>query len=233
MSKIYFGSDFHFGHFNVIEYCRRPWKTVEEMNDAMVEIINKTVKEDDTFYILGDISLNPKWMEFLMERIICKTVYLIVGNHDSCFEKKLGAKPEKTAKMRERYFKAGIKDIRTELWITLKKPGILGSKIKEKLYHVQLCHFPFAPKPDTINNGDIRYLSNRPIDKGQILLHGHSHSFHRKNGRMIDVGFDGDLKIFSEQDIITLIEDEREYIPSPITEYYNSRKESLIKKDEY
>lgn len=34
---IKFASDTHFGHANVLEFCGRPWGTVEEMNDALVD----------------------------------------------------------------------------------------------------------------------------------------------------------------------------------------------------
>ncbi len=212
----FFGSDFHVGHTKVILYCNRPYKDVAEMNEAIITVMNNTIKEDDEFYILGDLSLNPKWMEFIMSRIICKNVYLIIGNHDSCFERKLGAKPEKTAKMRERYFKAGFKRLEKTMWLTLR------NKDTGKEYEVQLSHFPFIPKD--VEKEDTRYLNHRPEDKGQILLAGHSHCWYRKRDKMIDVGYDGDLRIFSEDDIVALIEDPRDFIETPISEHYKQRK---------
>ena len=209
----FFTSDWHLGHFNVINYCNRPYKTIEEMNAAIIEIVNSTVKAEDELYLIGDASLNPKWIEAAMKEIKCQNIFLIIGNHDSCFEKKLGAKKEKTLKMRKRYFEAGFKSLKTEMWLKL------GDK-----YNVQLCHFPFAPKPGDGTNGDVRYMNERPIDKGQILLCGHSHAYFRKNGRVIDVGFDGDLKVWSEKEIIELIEDPRDYIESPLTNFYKNRK---------
>ena len=218
--KTFFTSDLHVGHLNVIQYCNRPYKTIEEMNEAILKIWNKTVSKNDIVYVLGDFSLNTRYVEMYLPKMNGEK-RLIVGNHDSCFETKLGQKKEKTAKMKKRYYEAGFKTIQTSHMMKIDK------------YGVELSHFPFAPKAnDDKSSKDVRYMNERPIDKGQILLHGHSHAYHRKNGRMIDVGFDGDLKLWSEAEIIKLIEDPRDYIPSPITEYYKSNKEKLIVKKE-
>ena len=219
---IWLTSDLHFGHKNVIDYCRRPYTNVEEMNNAIVTQWNSQVRPEDTVYFLGDFSLNPKYVQQYLP-LLNGSVHLISGNHDKCFMKPGTTHPQKYLKMRDKYLEYGFKSVQERLVITLTKGNV------EKVVH--LCHFPFAPKPeDMVGNRDNRYLSSRPYDNGQILLAGHSHAYYRKNKRQIDVGFDGDLKLFSEHDIIDLILDPREYIPSPITQYYLDRKESLILK---
>lgn len=204
------------------------------MNEAIVTIWNNTVKPDDTVYIVGDFSLNPKYVDLYLPRLNGNK-FLIEGNHDETFKGKLKNNAEKSLRMRDRYLKAGFKSIYKELFLVLEKEqkGWRKFVFRNRTYAVQLSHFPFAPKLDdgTIKQ-DSRYLKQRPDDFGQILLHGHSHCYYRKNGRQIDVGFDGDLKLWSEADIIALIEDKRNYIPSPITEYYKSRREELILKQE-
>lgn len=57
MSEIWFSSDHHFHHFNIIRYADRPFKTVKEMNDHMVELHNKWVKPQDHWYCLGDVTM--------------------------------------------------------------------------------------------------------------------------------------------------------------------------------
>ena len=53
---IWFTSDTHFGHENMLRLSDRPWPTVAQMNDVMVANINSKVAADDELYILGDFS---------------------------------------------------------------------------------------------------------------------------------------------------------------------------------
>lgn len=53
MSKVWLISDNHFNHQKIIEYCNRPFKTVEQMNEEMIKKWNSMVKEDDKIYHLG------------------------------------------------------------------------------------------------------------------------------------------------------------------------------------
>ena len=45
MEKIWFIADSHFSHKNVIDYCNRPFCSVEEMNSALIYNWNKIVTE--------------------------------------------------------------------------------------------------------------------------------------------------------------------------------------------
>ena len=78
----YYIADMHFGHANVIKFDNRPWETVEEMENALVERWNARVKPGDTVYILGDFcwQKEPEWIRIL-NRLNGGKV-LIVGNHD-------------------------------------------------------------------------------------------------------------------------------------------------------
>ena len=43
-SEVFFTSDTHFDHFNIIEYCDRPFTNVKAMNEHIITNWNKTVK---------------------------------------------------------------------------------------------------------------------------------------------------------------------------------------------
>ena len=75
-------SDTHFGHYNIIKHCNRPFSSVEEMDKAIIANWNKVVTEKDTVYILGDVAFskgtNPaNYLQQLKGRKI-----IILGNHD-------------------------------------------------------------------------------------------------------------------------------------------------------
>ena len=54
---IYFTSDLHFWHKNVIRYTDRPFSSVNEMNKKLIENWNHTVHANDEVYILGDVTM--------------------------------------------------------------------------------------------------------------------------------------------------------------------------------
>ena len=81
-SKVYFTSDTHFNHANIIGFCNRPFKSVEEMNEKLIENWNNVVGADDIVFHLGDFCLggSAEWTKVL-DRLNGK-IYLIQGNHD-------------------------------------------------------------------------------------------------------------------------------------------------------
>jgi calcineurin-like phosphoesterase family protein len=80
--KTFFFSDPHFGHYNIIEYQNRPFKTTDEMDATMIENWNRVVGTQDRVFLLGDVSMHSldktcKILERLHGRIT-----LVIGNHD-------------------------------------------------------------------------------------------------------------------------------------------------------
>jgi calcineurin-like phosphoesterase family protein len=57
MPDIWFSTDFHFGHKNIIFYCNRPFGGVAEMDQVILERLNISVKYNDTLYFLGDFCI--------------------------------------------------------------------------------------------------------------------------------------------------------------------------------
>ena len=46
MGKLFFTSDHHFGHDNIIKFCNRPFEDVREMNQVLIERWNKKIKTE-------------------------------------------------------------------------------------------------------------------------------------------------------------------------------------------
>jgi calcineurin-like phosphoesterase family protein len=84
MHMIWFTSDTHFGHSNVLEFTKRPWKSIDEMNRAIVANINSCVGPRDELWVLGDFSfkINALQAATIRKRILCQRVHLVPGNHD-------------------------------------------------------------------------------------------------------------------------------------------------------
>ncbi len=82
MGKIYVTSDLHFGHKNIIRFENRPFESVEEMDDALINNWNKVVSNEDLVYILGDLSFyRPANTMDILRELNGKKI-LIIGNHD-------------------------------------------------------------------------------------------------------------------------------------------------------
>lgn len=94
---VWITSDTHYGHKNI---CRgvtnwrlpdgsipisqtRDFKSIEQMNDTIVNNINEVVKQEDILIHLGDWSFGGfENIRKFYDRIICKNIHLILGNHD-------------------------------------------------------------------------------------------------------------------------------------------------------
>lgn len=80
---IFFTSDSHYFHKNIIRYANRPFDSVEEMNRIMIDRWNSVVRTDDVVWHLGDFALGGQ--EKNLRTIVPQlngTIHLILGNHD-------------------------------------------------------------------------------------------------------------------------------------------------------
>lgn len=122
MGRKFYISDCHFGDKGVLEFDKRPFKSVEEMDEMMIWYWNSRVTNDDDVYILGDFSWrsskDPSWY---LSRLNGKK-YLIKGNHDWNILKDKAALA---------YFKDSHKTM----------------YVKDGDKEIILCHFPMAEWP--------------------------------------------------------------------------------------
>jgi calcineurin-like phosphoesterase family protein len=69
-------------HDNIIKYCQRPFKNADHQTEVLLNNINEVVSETDTLYILGDFCWEKKKFQSLRERIVCRNIHFLKGNHD-------------------------------------------------------------------------------------------------------------------------------------------------------
>lgn len=87
MSKTFFISDPHFDHKNILNFVDRrglplrPFKTVEEMNEAIIDNWNGVVKPADRVYLLGDVAFDYRTFDRIVPRLAGR-ICLVPGNHE-------------------------------------------------------------------------------------------------------------------------------------------------------
>ena len=83
---IHFTSDTHFNHENVIKYSQRPFSSLGEMTQALIDRWNSVVKRGDVVYHLGDFALSWGKKHYSVIDLILSRLngskFLICGNHD-------------------------------------------------------------------------------------------------------------------------------------------------------
>jgi len=80
--RIFVVADTHFGHAKIIEYERRPFRTVEQMDAALVARWNEVVNDDDVVWHLGDVSVCGAERTRELVRALRGRKHLVLGNHD-------------------------------------------------------------------------------------------------------------------------------------------------------
>ena len=76
---IYYTSDLHFGHKNIIKYENRPWLSVKEMDQGLIDRWNSRVKNRDLVYILGDftLSVSTSYVESILTALKGRKILII------------------------------------------------------------------------------------------------------------------------------------------------------------
>ena len=86
--KTFLISDTHFGHANILTFKNqdgtnlRPFSSLEEMNETLINNWNSVVSNEDKVYHLGDVLFTKKWLDLILPRLN-GTKVLIKGNHDN------------------------------------------------------------------------------------------------------------------------------------------------------
>jgi calcineurin-like phosphoesterase family protein len=145
--NIFFISDLHIGHKNVLKFDGRPFADVDEMHIEMIKRWNEVVDDDDIVYYLGDLAFArdelTKWFIYSLKG----KINFILGNHD---------------KMKD-IIKFGrwenIHEYGTE--INVKDEDTIGSRGSNGYQRIIMSHYPI--------------LSWNKSHYGSWHLHGHCH----------------------------------------------------------
>lgn len=191
---IWFTSDIHFGHQNILEYTDRPFVNINEHDEAIIDRYNNKVQQGDVCYFLGDIFFGcstEKARDYLSR--MRGTKILIKGNHDK--NKDVW------------YYQVGFDVVLEQAQIRL------GQKI------VHLSHYPFeAPwykkiyywiKSRKYRNFKSKKYRNIP-DDGKWLLCGHVHTSRKIIAkRTLHIGLDAwDCYPISATEVLQTIDKE-------------------------
>lgn len=77
-----FTADTHLDHFNIIRYCNRPFTDVDHQTTTIIDNINEVAGVDDRVWHLGDVANKEAAIANFRDRLICKNVMVVPGNHD-------------------------------------------------------------------------------------------------------------------------------------------------------
>ena len=213
MPKKFFTSDQHFGHANILKYesknrinqWGRPFRSVDEMDEYLIDRWNESVNHTDEVYVLGDFSFKRSFMEEYLP-LLNGRKFLIVGNHDPFFKALAGDNPS----------------IITDAVATARELGWADISLNQRIEiagigKVLMNHFPYqiqvtADTPEY----ELRYQNLSPNRQGNesVLLHGHVHGrwkVKREQGKnkeflMINVGVDvWSMRPVTEEELAALV----------------------------
>lgn len=150
---IYYTSDLRLGANNIIKHENRPYKTVDEMDKALIDNWNSRVTNDDEVYVLGDFCFKgaTRAIEYLEQ--LNGHIHLIRGNHDY-FMSQLSFVSFLYQNDNKVIWDNGTPKVTTNGHYAY---------IKDGEHEVILCHYP------------ILYWEN--MEHGSIHLYGHVQSY--------------------------------------------------------
>jgi len=197
----FFTSDLHLGHRNIARYeperaraagvapldAPADDETQSRLDSFLIERWNETVGPGDEVWLLGDARMGrlDRTIEHL--RRLLGRIVLVPGNHDRVW---IGDHRRK--QWLNRYLEAGIDEI---------VDGTTSLELADGTL-VDVDHFPYEGD----SGNEDRYVDQRPVDRGRVLLHGHVHSTWRTNGRMLNLGVDvWDYRPVPEEQVVELV----------------------------
>jgi calcineurin-like phosphoesterase family protein len=173
--KVWFTSDPHFFHSNIIRYCKRPFESSDEMNEILIDRWNMVIGHDDLIICCGDFSLGgPKNTKEVLKKLNGDKI-LIRGNHE---------KSVLSNKENKDLFNGGIYDL---LNIT-----VIDDEVEYGFQDIILCHYPMISW-DKSHRGSWQLFGH---------VHGVLDCDERLSTNQLDVGVDSnDFRPISYQEV--------------------------------
>lgn len=181
---IWFTSDFHIGHANILKYCpNRPWANIRDMDEALIEEWAYKVAPADTVYFLGDLTLDrsPQISRSILNQLP-GDIKIVTGNHDRGIRKMVSQEM--------------VPDHVTVL-------GDSPVKIQCEGKNLVLWHYPIQEWPGMAHQGTAGEEES-PLD-GRWHLHGHSHGHAGYRAARLDVGWDTENRMLTWDDVKKII----------------------------
>ncbi|GIN22497.1 metallophosphoesterase family protein [Siminovitchia fordii] len=167
----YLISDTHFSHKKIMNFEDRPYSSVEEMDECMIENWNSTVKDNDIVYHLGDFCLSNQTRHIEIIKRLKGKIRLIKGNHDYSNAMK------KIKPYLDEYHEVGkyIKSHGYQFWLT-HYPMEIGLRPKKFSIHGHIHSYP-SQHINQLNVGvDSKLMLNKfkikhgqPVELEQLL----------------------------------------------------------------
>lgn len=164
--KLWFMSDLHYNHANVIKFNNRPFNSVEEMNTYIETELIEKVGPSDIIFDMGDLfwKTDEDSMEQVIKSASPKEWYKILGNHDNWNVYK-------------------VSDI-GKMFTLISDLLEINVNYQGKNYKLVLCHYPMVSWRDK-SRGSLMISGH---------CHGNIDTFNDESPDLrVDVGFDGGL----------------------------------------
>lgn len=162
MGQLYITADEHYGHRNIIDYCKRPFTDVDHMREELIARHNHKVPDSTgvlTIHV-GDMfwnSMDPKECYDILQRLHGRHAF-IFGNHDEVIEK--------SQWLRSQFD-----------WVVGKNKASGIEIVNFDGMKIVLCHYAMRVWERS--------------HKGSGMVFGHSHDELPVVGRSFDIGVDG------------------------------------------
>ena len=139
----FFTADLHLGHANIIRYCRRPFSSADDMDEALLAAWEAVVRSDDEVWVLGDLVLGRISETLPLAGLLLGRKFLVPGNHDRCW----AGHRKGIEKWHMEYEAAGLEVVDGPVKAALAGTGLLS-------------HFLYEGGSRKVG----RYLPHRPTD---------------------------------------------------------------------